>query len=169
MFVHSPFLFLIGLFACKPNCPGTPPPSTPPLRRKTVLREGLFPLPEVPAENALHPCMLYFKTNRRNLPYKKAPSNRRTGRFMFDGSGKVTSRPFAWNSTNRHSCGSRNPVLSRLSGFPLEFTPYLIRGGNDKMGVFFTSFPRSGAGTITVQEACMTGKSGIRRPAPHRR
>jgi len=33
-----------------------------------------------------------------------------------------------------HSCENRNPVFYDFSGFPLEFTPYLIRGGNDNDG-----------------------------------
>jgi len=50
---------------------------------------------------------------------------------------KTRALNYSLNSENRHSCESRNPVFSRPSGFPPEFTPYLIRGGNDKVGIFF--------------------------------
>jgi hypothetical protein len=36
----------------------------------------------------------------------------------------------------RHSRANGNPVLPLTSGYPLEFTPYLIRGGYDDNHAF---------------------------------
>ena len=54
-----------------------------------------------------------------------------------------------------HSCGSRNPVFPGFSGLPLEFTPYLIRGGSDSDLGFFSNrrtcfYPPSRAGRYST-------------------
>jgi hypothetical protein len=54
------------------------------------------------------------------------------------------------NSVNCHSCESRNLFFSRLSGFPLEFTPYMIRGGNDKVALFFKALAMCFDATMTA-------------------
>jgi len=56
--------------------------------------------------------------------------------FFRKGEGKFPSPFYIFSGLlkspeNCHSCESRSPELFEFPGFPLEFTPCLIRGGND--------------------------------------
>jgi len=56
--------------------------------------------------------------------------------FYFD----VKTDTFAKNPKYRHACEGRHPEPFEITGFPLQFIPHLMRGGNDDKGAFLSIY-----------------------------